>query len=147
MKTTSLSLALWLSAACSFSAAEDEVFMISSWHEDKLYRFGLTKPQIDQTPVWREDQLHPPLAPRTAMTLARAYLTKLLPDSVEWPFEKLAMQQVGDRDHWAYLVSFMSDSPGFGRLQSFTVLVRMDGQIPEARVEPIKQPRDGRKKP
>ena len=142
MKTSSAFLFLVVSLLYSFAADDTEVFMISSYHNDKLYRFGLTQGQIAETPKWKEDQPNPPLAPRRAMAVARTYLTKLLPQSGEWPIDKLTLQQVGDRDHWAYLVSFRPDDPRvvYSPLYWFTIVVRMDGQVPEARTEPFKGP-------
>jgi hypothetical protein len=105
-----------------------QVAEFSSYYSGKRYDFRLTHKQLLNTPAWLEEELNPPLSPRTAHSAALSYLRTLFDDADEWRLEEIKLVPL--RERWVYVVSFTPPPPpNVGDYMStpFGVVVTMDG--------------------
>jgi hypothetical protein len=121
------------SALCQYSAE------FSSYYSGTRYDFRITREQLSSTPAWLEDDLNPPLAPRTAKNVAVSYLGTLFDNASAWSVNEIKLVPVSER--WVYVVSFTPprprDHPDW-MTEPFSVVVTMDGNAIIATVSPWK---------
>jgi hypothetical protein len=123
------------SAPCQYSAE------FSSYYSGKRYDFRLTREQLSNTPAWLEDELNPPLSPRTAKNAALTYLIALFDNASAWRVNEIKLVPLSER--WVYVVSFTPPMPRDCQdclSTPFSVVVTMDGNAPKAVVSPWKPP-------
>jgi hypothetical protein len=113
-------------------ADSDNVTVWSSYIGINRYDFAVSLAEIARTPVWRESDDHPPLAPRKALKLARACLAKLVTDAEHWLLHEVSLSSLSEHDgHWVYLVSFYPPLPPNGVwegiVEPMTIPVLMSG--------------------
>ena len=81
----------------------------SSWYSyvgTKRYVFRVTNSEMSKTPVWREQDEHPPLAARKALRLARTRLVEIVKSSRDWRLHSLSLCEWGDKRHWYYIAAY-----------------------------------------
>ena len=90
----------------------------------------LSNSEIRSTPAWSESAPCPPLSPRVAGSLARAYATNTIPESATWRCEGITLVNLVE-DWWVYKVSFLPGIPGqfSGPFLPFEVYVLMNGTV------------------
>jgi hypothetical protein len=121
------------SALCQYSAE------FSSYYSGTRYDFRITREQLSSTPAWLEDDLNPPLAPRTAKNVAVSYLGTLFDNASAWSVNEIKLVPVSER--WVYVVSFTPPRPSAYQgwmAVPFSVVVTMDGNAIVATVSPWK---------
>jgi hypothetical protein len=90
---------------------------------------------------------HPPLSPKKVKDLATAFMKQVpLGDKmVAWDLSKITLKKMSSKpEHWIYTVNFNAVpnpklGPWNGPVPWFEVLVRMDGSIPEPKIEKRKK--------
>jgi len=89
---------------------------------------------------------HPPLSPKKAKDLATKFMKRvpLGEEMTAWSLSSITLRHMsGDKlpEQWIYEVHFEAVPPGIwnGPLPWFTVPVRMDGSIPESKIEKSKK--------
>jgi len=123
------------SALCQYSAE------FSSYYSGKRYDFRLTREQLSNTPAWPEDELNPPLSPRTAKNAAMTYLITLFDNASGWRVSEIKLVPLSER--WVYVVSFTPPLPRDCQdclTSPFSVVVTMDGNALTAVVSTWKTP-------
>ena len=136
MRTLAITiLALTLGAAFGHAEAE-----FSSYIKTNRYDFKITDADMAGTPVWKEQDDHPPLAARKALAAARSGLAQIVSDHKDWTLEGLTLQQWHDGSHWYYLAVFNAPVPpgviSIGRPVSMTIPVLMNGAAVKPKVSP-----------
>ena len=120
---------LWLAAAPA--RAQGNVATFSSYVDGKRFDFNVTRERLDRTPSWPESAEHPPLSPRKAMAVARAYLPALVEGADKWHRGDVTLTRVGaGEEKWVYLVGFSGNHPPGvtdGPVPTMRVVVLMDG--------------------
>ena len=109
----------------------------SSYVKTNRYDFTVTETEMAKTPVWREQDDHPPLAARKALRLARARLAELVTDSKDWTLEALSLREWHDDQHWYYLAIFHAPLPPGGLKGvpvSMTIPLLMSGDAVKPKV-------------
>jgi len=127
--------ALCGSALCQYSAE------FSSHYSGNRYDFRLTSEQLLNTPAWLEDELNPPLSPRTAKNAALTYLKTLFDNASAWRVNEIKLVPLSER--WVYVVSFTPPMPRDCQdclTTPFSVVVTMDGNALAAVVSRWKPP-------
>lgn len=127
--------ALCGSALCQYSAE------FSSYYSGNRYDFRLTREQLSNTPAWLEDDLNPPVSPRTAKNAALTYLKTLFDNAGAWRVNEIKLVPLSER--WVYVVCFTPPMPRDCQdclTTPFSVVVTMDGNALTAVVSRWKPP-------
>ena len=134
MRTLALTI---IAVALSFQLEGAEA-QYSSYVKTNRYDFKVTEADMASTPVWKDQDDHPPLAARKALGLARARLAQLVSDSKDWKLDSLSLQPWGDGSHWYYLAVFTAPAPSdrvyIGRPVDMTIPVLMSGETVKPKV-------------
>ena len=106
-----------------------------SYANGKKFHFQVTAERVLKAPVWKSDDVSPPLAARKADELATAKFRQLIPDWDTWKRERIVLEDLGDGLHWIYVVEFMQTSSSKVKPPFLNVIVLMDGTVVEPRIQ------------
>lgn len=98
--------------------------VMNSYYDDKRYDFEFTCEQLEKAQSWTEEQPHPPLAPRVAVSTAKKQLTNLVSNAKNWELNKISLRSACSDDKWFYVIELIP--PGEGLKQGLGVVVLMN---------------------
>ncbi|MGI8638779.1 MAG: hypothetical protein ACR2MG_02345 [Pyrinomonadaceae bacterium] len=111
----------------SFSYGENEI------------SYKVSDLDLAKTPFWKPEQGEPPVSLQRALEIARANLPRFVKNADDFKVRHIILSPLGT-DRWYYDFSF--DCQGNECLKNsgryFKVLVKMDGEIVEPKVTPLK---------
>ena len=133
--------ALALLAYCTLTPASctagETVATFSSYHDGKRFDAVVTGAQLDDSPAWTEDADCPPLSPREAISLAAAYLPKMIEGGESWRRDDVTLTEVGGGRKWVYSVQFHGHHPPGvfdGSVPAVRIIVLMNGRVVAPRI-------------
>ena len=109
---------------------------ISSF-QNKQYELIVTQPDLDDAPLWSDEQENPPLSARAAVAHARE-VAKKVPNSQDWKVSRILLERSGNRGQWIYIVQFTTyykDTILLGSGNLFDVPVLLNGKTPNLKLK------------
>jgi hypothetical protein len=130
-----VALGLMLGVLCG-TAMSQQAAEFSSYYSGHRYDFRLSRTQLLNSPAWHEDDVNPPLSPRTAQSAALHYLRTLFDDAPAWRLEEIKLVPLIER--WVYVVSYTPPPHNCQDCMTtpFSIVVTMDGNVVTAAVSP-----------
>jgi len=126
-----LSFLFALAAVNSSLAATGSCYQ--SYYKGTYYYFEFNHTILKSEPFWAEDKSFPPMSPRKAEKLARAYLTKLIPDKLDWETKSISLD-FKQKGKWVYLVRFKAKKENKITYHLMRIPVLMSGKIVDPRI-------------
>jgi hypothetical protein len=130
-------IVLTLVVAGSRSSAAEIVKRVNNRYKGKDYEIAVSAADLISAPKWDEDRENPPLSARRAVTLARDYALRVIPNSGITDVQSISLESAGAKERqWIYVISFWADPRDrraiqLGPLNVFRVPVLLNGNIPE----------------
>ncbi len=142
-KASFLFLALLVGSATSVSAEQQlfrsvtNEYVVDAGHV-RSFTSDVYIEDIPKSPKWADSDAQPPLPARRAMRIAQEYVTDLLGGYSLFSqmrvfsaiTDSITIVSVPRQDTWMYIVKVVPLHPGTGNVQTFDVVVFMDGTIP-----------------
>lgn len=141
MARTAMTLVV-VAAACggvnqSVNADERAIVSYCSFDSGKAFESVITAEMLEHTPAWNDSNPNPPLSVRKAMQLADELRGKLVHDTEEGEWARVAMElRSATDDHWYWLARYEFEMDMTGPPLDLIILVLMDGTVVTPRVYP-----------
>ncbi len=126
-------------AGISMSVRADDQAIVSyvSFNAGKAFESVITAEALERTPAWNESNPNPPLSARSAMQLADQLKGKLVHDTEDGQWGRVAMElRLATADHWYWLARYELDTGTTGPIPDLIILVLMDGAVVTPRTYP-----------
>lgn len=117
--------------------ADDRVLSYVSFNAGKAFESVITAEALGRTPSWNDSNPNPPLSARDAMRLADQLKGKLVQDTEDGRWGRVAMElRLATADHWYWLARYELEADGTGPTPDLIILVLMDGTVITPQVYP-----------